>query len=75
MTKYIYSECPADYCPTIKSIFANSYDDAVEKLIEQYSNEFEDDEIAKLSEFKTLREYLNDTYTLVLSDLEDYETL
>lgn len=76
MNKYVYAECPVDYWPSIRTISANSLDDATEKLIEQYTNEFEDDEnIAEFSDFKQLREYLNDTYSIALSDLEDYEEL
>ena len=48
---------------------------ATEKLVEKYTNEFEDDEIGKISEFERLREYLNDNYSLAISDLYDYEEL
>lgn len=75
MNKYIYAECPVDYWPEIKTIMAKSYNDAVEKLINSYSIQFEDDNIANLDNFKLLREYLNDKYTLALSDLEVYEEI
>lgn len=75
MNKYVYAECPTDYWPEIHSISAHSIADAVERLIEQYTNEFEDDNIAKLNDFDSLRDYLNETYNLALSDLEDYEEL
>lgn len=73
MNRYLYAECPVDYWPSIRTISATSLDDATEKLIEQYTNEFDDDAIGKLSEYKDLKEYLNDTYSLALSDLYDYE--
>jgi len=75
MNKYVYAECPIDYWPSIKTISAVSLSDAVEKLIEKYTNEFEDDAIGNLSEFKELREYLNDNHSIALSDLEDYDEL
>ena len=75
MNKYVYAESSIDYWPSIRTISANSLSDATEKLIEQYTNEFEDDEIGKLSDFYKLRDYLNDSYSLALSDLEDYDEL
>ena len=75
MNKYVYAEGTIDYWPSIRTISANSYNDAVEKLIEQYTNEFEDDMIGKLTNFDELRDYLNDSYSLALSDLEDYDEL
>lgn len=75
MNKYLYAECPDETWPTIKSIMATSYNDAIEKLINKYSVEFEDDVIAGFDDFKSLREYLNDKYYLALSDLEVYEEI
>lgn len=76
MNKYVYSECPEDYWPEVKTIVAASYEDAVEKLINKYANEFDDDTIARgFDDFKYLREYLNDTYTFAISDLIDIESL
>lgn len=76
MNKYIYAECPQDVWPVIKTVFANSYNDAIEKLITKYGNEFEDDKILNdVDDWKYLREYLNDTYTIALSDLELYEEI
>lgn len=76
MNKYIYAECTQDTWPTIKSIFANSYNDAIEKLIEKYGNEFEDDHIlTEIEIWEDLREYMNDSYTIALSDLELYEEI
>ena len=48
MNRYLYAECPVDYWPSIRVISAASLDDATEKLIEKYNNEFEDDAIGKL---------------------------
>lgn len=75
MNKYIYAECPIDYWPSIKSVTAVSFNDAVEKLIEKYFTSFDDDKILELENFKQLREYLNDFHELALSDLEIYEEL
>lgn len=76
MNKYIYAECPLDYWPFIKTIMANSYGDAVEKLIKKYGEEFDDEFIiTDVDDFKHLREYLNDKYYVALSDLEIYEEL
>lgn len=75
MNKYIYSECTQEDWPEIHSLMAVSYNDAVEKLIQKYVNEFEDDNIEKFDNIKTLQEYLNETYSFVISDLEDVEEL
>lgn len=75
MDKYIFAECPIDYWPTMKSIMANSYNDAVEKLINTYSTNFEDDAISELDNIKSLQEYLNDNYDLAISDLEICEEI
>jgi len=76
MNKYIWAECPQDYWPSIKNILAKSYNDCVEKLIMQYGNELDDDKILDtIEDWEQLREYLNDNYTIALSDLEDYEEI
>lgn len=75
MNKYIYAECPVDTWPTINSIMAISYNDAVEKLTNKYSEELEDDDILNFDNFKSFREYLNDRFNIALSDLEIYEEL
>lgn len=75
MNKYVYSECPSDYWPSIKTVMAPSYNEAVDKLIQKFGNEFEDDKILDIDNIRHLQEYLNDTYTFVLSDLEDIEEL
>ena len=42
----------------------------------QYGNELDDDKILDtIEDWKQLREYLNDTYSIALSDLEIYEEL
>ena len=75
MNKYIYAECPIDIWPSIHSIMATSYNDAVDKLINKYSIELDDEEILQYDTFKAFREYLNDEYSIALSDLEIYEEL
>jgi hypothetical protein len=76
INKYIWAECPVDTWPWIRNISAKSYNDAVEKIIMQYSNELDDDFISDTIEnWKQLREYLNDHYTIALSDLEIYEEI
>ena len=76
MNKYLWAECPIDIWPTIKTISAKSYNDAVEKIITKYGEELDDDFILDtIEDWKQLREHLNDQYSLALSDLEDYEEL
>ena len=76
MNKYVYAEATQDYWPQIKTISAKSYNDAVEKLIMQYGNELEDDKILDtIEDWDQLSEYLNDIYTIALSDLEDYDEI
>ena len=76
MNKYVYAEATQDYWPQIKTVSAKSYNDAVEKLIIQYGNELDDDKILDTIEnWDQLSEYLNDNYTIALSDLEDYDEI
>jgi hypothetical protein len=76
MNKYLWADCPTDEWPSIRTISAKSYNDAVEKLIMQYGNELDDDKILDtIEDWKQLREYLNDNYSIALSDLEIYEEL
>ena len=75
MNKYVYAECTTDCWPEIKTIMAKSYNDAVERLINNYLIEFDDDIIANIDNFKELREYLNDVHNVALSDLEIYEEI
>lgn len=76
MNKYVYCECPVDEWPELKTISAKSYNDAVEKLILKYGTEFDDDKIlSEIEDFLEFRDYLNEKYTIALSDLEDIEEL
>lgn len=75
MDKYVYAECTQDYWPEIKTVMAKSYNDAVEKLINKYGTEFNDDNILNLDDFRKFREYLNENYSIALSDLEIYEEI
>ena len=76
MNKYVYAEATQDYWPQIKTVSAKSYNDAVEKLIMQYGNELDDDKILDtIEDWDQLSEYLNDNYTIALSDLEDYDEI
>lgn len=76
MNKYVYAEATQDYWPQIKTVSAKSYNDAVEKLIMQYGNDLEDDKILDtIEDWDQLSEYLNNRYTIALSDLEDYDEI
>ena len=76
LNKYVYAESTQDYWPEIKTIPAKSYNDAVEKLIMQYGNDLDDDKILDtIEDLEQLKEYLNDNYSIALSDLEDYEEI
>lgn len=76
MNKYLWAECTQDYWPEIKTIVASSYNDAVEKLIIKYGTELDDDKILdSIEDWNQLRDYLNENYTIALSDLEDYEEI
>lgn len=76
MNKYLWAECPTDYWPTIKTLMAKSYNDAVEIIITKYGNELDDDSILdSIEDWEQLREYLNDNHSIALSDLEIYEEL
>lgn len=72
---YIYCECTQDLWPTIEKITATSYNDAVEKLINKYSLQLDDDDILKFDDWKQFREYLNDEYCIALSDIEILEEI
>jgi hypothetical protein len=76
MNKYIWAEATQDYWPEIKTIMAPSYKDAVEKLIIKYGTELDDDKILNsIDDWQQLSEYLNDKYTIALSNLEDYDEI
>ena len=72
---YIWAECTQDLWPTIEKITATSYNDAVEKLINKYSLQLDDDDILKFDEWKQFREYLNDKHYIALSDIEILEEI
>jgi hypothetical protein len=76
MNKYVWAEATQDYWPEIKTIMAPSYKDAVEKLIIKYGTELDDDKILNsIDDWQQLSEYLNDKYTIALSNLEDYDEI
>ena len=72
---YIWAECTQDLWPTIEKVTATSYNDAVEKLINKYSLQLDDDDILKFDGWKQFREYLNDEYCIALSDIEILEEI
>ena len=75
MNKYVYAEATEDYWPQIKTIEACSYNDAVERIINKYNTELDDDNMLKFDKWDDFCEYLNENYTIALSDLEIYEEL
>ena len=75
MNKYLWAECPSDYWPIIKTIMAKSYNDAVEKIINDYATELDGDDILKYDNWDDFREYLNDVKSIALSDLEIHEEI
>ena len=75
MNKYLWAECPIDVYPTIKTIMARSYNDAVEKIINNYATELDDDEILNYDDWDLFRDYINEEFLIALSDLEIYEEL
>jgi hypothetical protein len=76
MNKYLWAECPVEYWPSIKTLVARSYNDAVEKLIIKYGEQFDDDVILNTVEtWDQLREHLNNSYNIALSDLEEIDEL
>ena len=76
MNKYVWAEATQDYWPETKTIMAISYNDAVEKIIIKYGTELDDDKILNsIDDWQQLSEYLNDNYTIALSNLEDYDEI
>ena len=75
MNKYLWAECPTDVYPYIKTIMARSYNDAIEKIINKYAIDLDDDDILNYDSWDSLQDYLNDKYNIALSDLEIYEEL
>lgn len=75
MNLYIYPEATVDYWPQIKTVFAKSYNDAVEKVIKNYATQLGDDSILDFENYQDFCDYLNDEYTIALGDLIDSDTL
>ena len=75
MNKYVYAEATQDYWPQIKTVVAQSYNEAVDKIIEKYSDEFPDEDFSKVENWEDLQDILNSTCSFDLSDLEDVEEL
>ena len=75
MNKYVYAEATEDYWPQIKTIEARSYNDAVERIINKYATELDDDEILNYDNWDSFRDFLNEFKVIALSDLEIYEEL
>jgi len=75
MNKYLWAECTTDYWPTIRTIMAKSYNDAVEKIINKYATELDNDDILKYDDWEDFREFLNEERNIALSDLEIYEEI
>jgi hypothetical protein len=74
MNKYVYSEM-YDF-PEIKTIMGKSYQDAVERLINKYVEQYEnDEELPKIDNLEDLQLYMSDTYEVELSDLVDIDEL
>ncbi len=75
MNKYLWAECTTDYWPSIKTIMAKSYNDAVEKVINKYATGLDDDNILNFDDWDEFREYLNEEKSIALSDLEIHEEI
>lgn len=75
MNKYLWAEATQDYWPSIKTISAKSFNDAVEKIINKYAEELDDDAILDIDNWDDLSEYLNGNYIIALSVLEDIDEL
>jgi len=75
MDKYVWAECPTDEWPVIKTIMAKSYNDAVEKIVNKYTDLFDNDELLNCDDWEDFREKLNDLHRIALSDLEIYEEI
>ena len=75
MNKYVYAEATEDYWPQIRTIEACSYNDAVERIINKYATELDDDEILSYDDWNSFRDFLNEFKVIALSDLEIYEEL
>ena len=75
MNKYLWCEATEDYWPSIKTIMAKSYNDAVEKIINKYATELDDDELLTYDDWESFRDFLNEFKAIALSDLEIYEEI
>ena len=75
MNKYLWCEATEDYWPSIKTIMAKSYNDAVEKIINKYATELDDDELLTYDNWDSFRDFLNEFKAIALSDLEIYEEI
>ena len=75
MNKYLWCEATEDYWPSIKTIMAKSYNDAVEKIINKYATELDDDELLTYDNWESFRDFLNEFKAIALSDLEIYEEI
>lgn len=75
MNKYVYAEATQDYWPQIKTVVAQSYREAVDKVIEKYSDEFPDEDFSNVENWEDLQDILNSNCNFDLSDLEDVEEL
>lgn len=75
MNKYLWAEATQEYWPSIKTISAKSFNDAVEKIINKYAEELDDVTILDIDNWDDLSEYLNGKYVIALSVLEDIDEL
>ena len=75
MNKYLWCEATEDYWPSIKTIMAKSYNDAVEKIVNKYATELDDDELLTYDDWDSFRDFLNEFKAIALSDLEIYEEI
>lgn len=75
MSKYVYAEATTDYYPSLKTVVANSYGDAVTKVIELYKEQFYEDDFESIDDWESLQDFLNKNYYIALSDLEVIDEL
>jgi len=75
MNKYVYAEATQDFWPQLRTIMAPSYREAVDKVIENYSDQFPDEDFSNIENWENLQEFLNTSVDIDLSDLEDVEEL
>ncbi len=75
MNKYVYAEATQDFWPQLRTIMAPSYREAVDKVIENYSDQFPDEDFSNIENWEDLQEFLNVSVDIDLSDLEDVEEL